>query len=141
MKMNKKMIHATVAFVGVLACLTLAYAVATTWTGNISWTMASKTFEVYLNATGRDALATPYSIPLGIVDVDTIKSMAFYIQNTGNAPITVIASDTGSGYNTTTASWNLGGNYTIPVETTRHLAQFNMTITGAGSCAVTFTGD
>ena len=128
MKMNKKMIYATVAFVGVLACLTVAYA-ALFWSQGITWDFeaANKAFTV-------DRATT---IDYGSIVGETIKTEVYQVTNTGNVEITVTAS-------TPTligalANWDINPQ-TIAKGAT---ATFTLTLTinGVGSCTVAFTGD
>lgn len=108
----------------------------TSWNGGATWSgLGTKTFEIYNVATGGVKLDSPYTLPSVAFGVNTYT---FYIENTGNVPITV--SVTGATTVGCAASWTNSGIYTVPVGATRTVATLTLTVTAdSGSYSWAFS--
>jgi len=106
------------------------------WHGRIEWTVESKEFGVYTDAsctTPKDTI-----INLGTVLSGTLHQENYWLKNEGNVPITIEAkNETGSGYSGKT--WNASpARWTIPVGENR-LAQVSFTMTDSGNYEFDFS--
>ena len=109
-------------------------AALTGFSGTISWSNAgTKTFEVYDVSTGGTVLTTPHSITGATFGSNTYT---YYIQNTGNVPITITVNEgpeTGC-----TATW-VPTSTSVSVGTTRVLMTLTLDVTSnSGSYGWTF---
>lgn len=124
----------TLKVASILFCVLLVGAVVggvfayTMWAGEISWQYEQVNYDF--------TVAGEQHIDYGIVVGSAIKTANYTVTNTGNAPITVLASCTPSDNSTISASWDKT-TADIPVDGS---ATFDLTlvISGAGSCNVNF---
>lgn len=121
-------------FVAIALCATVAVAYLS-WQGSISWTIKEvQDFTVWDSATEGLELATSWVSDLGEIPLGT-HIFNFYLENNGNAEITVVPTGTENGCS---ASWSGTGSYVLAVGSTRVQATLTLTITGAGSYSFSF---
>lgn len=133
--MNKQLLYATLALIVVVSSLTVAFGLTETWTHTISWETTNKSFTVYHDSTLEEEWASGESIELGTLDVGDTVVQNYYVKNTGNMAITVTASAVTS---VATVEWD-PESATIPVGLSKTFTLI-LTITGPGSCTVSFGG-
>lgn len=139
MKNLNSKITAIVIVIAVAALLVGGVVAVTIWSGTANWTLTTKSFTVWNSPTDGSQLMTPYTVSPMPTTPGTY-TYSYYLQNDGNAAITVTvtgAPPTGTG---NTATWSNAGTYVLPVSSTRTEAQLTLVIATSGTYTWTFTG-